>query len=684
MTIQVGTRRAGPYATNGVTTAFAFTFKVFAAADVLVTKTTGAIDTVALLTTEYTVSLNADQDNNPGGTVTFLVAPNGPTLTITSQMGVQQPAIFTNQGGFYPRVLNDALDRVTIGLQQHDELLDRVPQAPIGGGTVGQFPVLNAAGGFDYSNGTTTDAALRANLLASGGSDLVGFLSAGASAVARTAQAKMRERVSILDFGPATMKDGVWSSGWSGTDAYAALLAAKTYLESVQGGTIEFPEGRFYFSQFPAFTDTGIVLEGVGWTENAGIAGASTFSVPYNYQGTIICPGNNVAGPIFYGVSDNASAAAWAALPTGAAKFEFRSARGSGLRNLMFYGGGTTGTINGADVRTIVEFDKVRFENFPGDGLRIDASTHTETTAYGIADRAIFRDVVVRGNGRHGLRVRGNDANVILFDTLDAALNGGWGVYEQGQLGNVYLNAHFATNNQATGAARTALEAESPQLVDTSVGAFNNTSTIGAHLLLGCYTEIGLGGKSHIITPAMVVGGNIASDASLTTSSTAYVQNGAGNIERGVLRGINRVGTRVGMAVGSSVSKVAFSWGADQDAGNDGFYKDLQMTYNTAGADKWWGLHRAGGAAAVSIQFPGSASTINSSIDAPAFPSGYFDGGDGFGYLIRFTTGTAAPVAGTWARGSVVWNRDAAVGQPNFWRCTVAGTPGTWVAGPNL
>lgn len=46
--------------------------------------------------------------------------------------------------------------------------------------------------------------------------------------------------------------------------------------------------------------------------------------------------------------------------------------------------------------------------------------------------------------------------------------------------------------------------------------------------------------------------------------------------------------------------------------------------------------------------------------------------------------GTAAPVAGTYIRGDIVFNQDAAVGQPHGWMCTVSGTPGTWVALANL
>ena len=46
--------------------------------------------------------------------------------------------------------------------------------------------------------------------------------------------------------------------------------------------------------------------------------------------------------------------------------------------------------------------------------------------------------------------------------------------------------------------------------------------------------------------------------------------------------------------------------------------------------------------------------------------------------------GGSAPASGTWQRGSIRWNSAAAVGQPNGWRCTVTGTPGTWVAMSNL
>ena len=54
---------------NSATDDFPFTFKTFDEGDltVVLTDSTGA-DTTQTITTNYTVSLNADQNNNPGGT----------------------------------------------------------------------------------------------------------------------------------------------------------------------------------------------------------------------------------------------------------------------------------------------------------------------------------------------------------------------------------------------------------------------------------------------------------------------------------------------------------------------------------------------------------------------------------------------------------------------------------------
>lgn len=47
-------------------------------------------------------------------------------------------------------------------------------------------------------------------------------------------------------------------------------------------------------------------------------------------------------------------------------------------------------------------------------------------------------------------------------------------------------------------------------------------------------------------------------------------------------------------------------------------------------------------------------------------------------------SGTAAPVSGTWNRGSIIYNSTPSSGNPIGWMCITAGDPGTWVSLGNL
>ena len=141
MTINSTTRKAGPFIGNGGTTVFPFAFKVFTASDLLVVKltvSTGSESTL-VLNSDYTVTLNLDQDSNPGGSITLLAGAlaTGYNLILTSDIADLQPTDLTNQGGFYPDVINDALDRATIQIQQLQEETDRSLKYPISDAALG-------------------------------------------------------------------------------------------------------------------------------------------------------------------------------------------------------------------------------------------------------------------------------------------------------------------------------------------------------------------------------------------------------------------------------------------------------------------------------------------------------------------------------------------------------------------
>lgn len=124
------TRKAGPYTCNGVTVAFPFNFKIFTAADLVVTQTSAGVESI--LTSGFNVTLNANQDANPGGTLTMAAAPvAGLLITLTSQVAYTQPMVLTNNGGFFATVLNDMADRCVMLVQQMLEKLNRAVTLPI-------------------------------------------------------------------------------------------------------------------------------------------------------------------------------------------------------------------------------------------------------------------------------------------------------------------------------------------------------------------------------------------------------------------------------------------------------------------------------------------------------------------------------------------------------------------------
>lgn len=164
MTISTTTRRAGPFSGNDVTTSFPFSFKVFAETDVQVFVTDALVTTELTLDVDYSVAVNADQDDSPGGTVTYPLTGDplaaGTTLDVQGNVAYTQPAALPQGGNFSPRVIENALDRLTM---QTIQLADAIDLGPIPGG-VSLSGLPNAAAranyllGFDSSGNPTAVA----------------------------------------------------------------------------------------------------------------------------------------------------------------------------------------------------------------------------------------------------------------------------------------------------------------------------------------------------------------------------------------------------------------------------------------------------------------------------------------------------------------------------------------------
>lgn len=85
---------------------------------------------------------------------------------------------------------------------------------------------------FDFEDGLKIGGVDVSELGASAGAGIVGYMPAGTGAVATTVQSKLRETVSVRDFG--AVGDGV-------TDNYTALKKAAAHINSVGGGAALLP-----------------------------------------------------------------------------------------------------------------------------------------------------------------------------------------------------------------------------------------------------------------------------------------------------------------------------------------------------------------------------------------------------------------------------------------------------------
>jgi hypothetical protein len=121
------------YTGNGATTVFPFTFTVLAEEDLFVYERVIATGVNTLLdASEYSVT------GVPGpGSITYnpsgVPLPSTKKLIILREVSLTQDMDIENQGGFFPEVLEDQLDKIVMGLQQVAEEIGRAIVTSPGG-----------------------------------------------------------------------------------------------------------------------------------------------------------------------------------------------------------------------------------------------------------------------------------------------------------------------------------------------------------------------------------------------------------------------------------------------------------------------------------------------------------------------------------------------------------------------
>jgi hypothetical protein len=145
MTTPATEAKAGPYDGNDSASVFAFDFPVYADGDIRVIETListeAETDLVLNGANGYTVVRNVDQDNNPGGEITYKQAgittalPSAKQLTIVPDFAFEQPTDIPNGGNFFASIIERALDRVTMLVKQLKVDVDRSVKVPVSSDT---------------------------------------------------------------------------------------------------------------------------------------------------------------------------------------------------------------------------------------------------------------------------------------------------------------------------------------------------------------------------------------------------------------------------------------------------------------------------------------------------------------------------------------------------------------------
>ena len=157
MTVAVATPRV-QYTGNGVTTAFAFSQKIFSLDDLIVYReviSTGVTSVVS--SSEYTVSGSAASTGGySDATVTFSVAPTADhKITLVRATPKSQTTDYVTNAGFPADGHENAMDKLVMVLQEVVYDISRTIKQNVSANGDLTFPTLIA--GFLYSNGTTLE-----------------------------------------------------------------------------------------------------------------------------------------------------------------------------------------------------------------------------------------------------------------------------------------------------------------------------------------------------------------------------------------------------------------------------------------------------------------------------------------------------------------------------------------------
>ena len=353
----------------------------------------------------------------------------------------------------------------------------------------------------------------------------------------------------------------------------------------------------------------------------------------------------------------------------------------------------------------------VTCRDFKGDGFRVQASAVGAIgDERGNANLFHLENCTGTKNWGNGLFVNGADANAGNVIAFNGTNNGRWGIWDSSFLGNTYLGCHSATNSQrgqvfhnggryyliddgAGGATEpgtnsavwvylndSGIHTTYPQWVSGNSyitgGAYKTDSDSARNVFIGCYSEGGQAPAS-LIAPTIVSGGLHA--AGYLAGTTAFILDG--RKFSGFDVDSNPLGTTAFLTSLSALADEAITVKTTGDHVNG----LALLSWDSTSGD--WITRHARLLGRTSVRYTTDLSTFQGGRPSPVgagnvvFPKGAFISDRMLSY------GNNPPTAGEAGRGDMVFNKQAASGQPSYWQCTTAGVNGAgavWTAGPVL
>jgi len=301
--------------------------------------------------------------------------------------------------------------------------------------------------------------------------------------------------------------------------------------------------------------------------------------------------------------------------------------------------------------------ENVTVDGCSGNGINIDTSLLGRDGNENNANNSKVVGGSFYYNEGHGLYTKGNNANSCLFMNMDVSFSGSWSYFEDGFLGNNYVQNHCSS----------------------SAGSIWANSVIAANVFSGNYTE---GDQASAIFGqySTVIGGDLGADVD-NASNALYLRGSTGGGLTTPIRSRMTVGGKlitdvdgantVEAYVGQSGTRGGFGLGSADDVTWPS--PSLMQVYNTLQTG-WWHWQYAGSSSFAFLGYSGSQAAEGGG--HLWFPRGFFWGLGGT--RKKYETGSAAPSSGTWAIGDVVFNSAPVTGGYIGWVCVTAGSPGTW------